>query len=99
MPRPRLIILYTVVGFAGLLALSATALLFLVDANVYKPRLETTVSRALGMEVSIRGQLGFAVFPRLRVKLEDVQLRNRGADAASAKEAALQIDLLPLLRN
>jgi len=66
MPRPRLIILYTVGGFAGLLALSATALLFLVDANVYKPRLETTVSRALGMEVSIRGQLGFAVFPRLK---------------------------------
>ena len=95
---PRLI-LFAAIGFAGLLVLVAAALLFLVDANVYKPRLEATASQALGMEVRIGGRLGIGFFPGLLLTLEDVHIRNRGVDVASAKEARLGIDLLPLLKK
>jgi AsmA protein len=99
MPRSRRIILFVVAGLVGLVVLVAAAVPFLVDANVYKSRLETTVSSAFGMEVGIGGRLSFAFFPGLHVTLEDVHFRNRGAEVASAGQAALQIDLLPLLRK
>ncbi|MGA9666757.1 MAG: AsmA family protein [Gallionella sp.] len=75
------------------------ALLFFVNANAYKPRLEAAASNALGMEVRVGGKMGFGLFPGLQVTLDDVQIRNRGADLVSAREARLGIDLLPLLRK
>jgi uncharacterized protein involved in outer membrane biogenesis len=86
-------------GFVGLLVVVAAALLFFVDADVYKARLEATASDALGMEVSIGGRLRIAFFPGLLVTLDDVHIRNRGVDIASAKEATLGIDLLPLFKR
>jgi len=85
-------------GLVALLALIAVALLF-VDANAYKPRLEAAASGLLGMEVRVGGRMGISFFPSLSVTLEDVHIRNRGADLASAKEAKLGIDLLPLLHK
>lgn len=99
MSKSLKIILFTVSGFVGLLVLVALALLLFVDANAYKPRLEAAASGALGMEVKAGGRLGIGFFPGLRVTLEDVHIRNRGADVASAKEARLGIDLLPLFQQ
>jgi hypothetical protein len=95
---PRIIVL-AVLGLVGLFVLGTAALLFFVDTNVYKTRLEATVSKALGMQVSIGGRLRIDFFPGLLVTLEDVGIRNRGLDVASAKEVRLQIELLPLLEN
>lgn len=92
-------VLFAVSGFVGLLVLVAAALLLFVDANAYKPELEAAASKALGMEVSVGGRLEIGFFPGLLVTLEDVHIRNRGEDIASAKEARLEIDLLPLLRK
>jgi len=97
MSKPLKIILFVVGGLVGLLILVAVALLVFVDINVYKPRLEVAASRALGMEVRVGGRLGIGFFPGLHVTLEDAHIRNRGADLASAKQASLGIDLLPLL--
>jgi len=99
MSRSPRIILFAVIGFVGLLVLVAAALLLFVDANVYRGRLEATASGALGMEVSIGGRLGIGFFPGLLLTLEDVHIRNRGVDVASAKEVRLGIDLLPLLKK
>ena len=99
MPRSHRFILFAVVGFVGLVVLVAVALLLLVDANVYKARLEATASEASGMEVNIGGKVGIGFFPALHVTLGDVHIRNRGVDLASAREASLGIDLLPLLKN
>ena len=41
MPKPLKIIVIAVGGFVGLVVLAAVAVLIFVDANVYKPRLET----------------------------------------------------------
>jgi uncharacterized protein involved in outer membrane biogenesis len=95
---PRIIV-FAALGLIALLVLGTAALLLFVDANVYKARLEATVSGALGMEVSIGGRLRIGFFPGLLVTLEDVGIRNRGLDIASAGEARLEIDLLPLLKS
>jgi len=99
MSRSSRITLFTALGLGGLLVLAAAGLFLLVRANVDKARLEATGSGALGMEVGIGGRVGFGIFPRLLVTLEDVHVRNRGVEVASAKEVRVGIDLLPLLTN
>ena len=99
MSKSLKIILFAVTGFVGLLVFAAVALILFVDANAYKPRLETAASGAIGMDVRVGGRLGIGFLPGLLVTLEDVQIHNRGADVASAKEARLGIDLLPLLQK
>ena len=86
-------------GLFALLILTAVALVLFVDVNAHKPRLEAAASDALGMEVRIGGNLAIGFFPGFHVTLEDVRIRNRGLDVASAKEAILGIELLPLLHK
>lgn len=99
MSKPLKVIVFAVAGLAGLLVLVAAALLVFLDTNAYKPRLEAVASGALGMEVRVGGRLRIGFFPGLVVTLEDVHIRSQGADVASAKEARLEIDLLPLLQK
>ncbi|HSD95884.1 MAG TPA: AsmA family protein, partial [Sulfuricaulis sp.] len=97
MSKPLKIILLAVGGLVVFLVLVAVALHLSVDANAFKPRLEAAASGVLGMEVRVGGRVGIGFFPGLHVTLQDVNIRNRGADLASAKQASLGIDLLPLL--
>lgn len=99
MANHRNIALIAAGGFLALLVLAAVALVLFVDVNAHKPRLEAAASDALGMEVRIGGRMGIGFFPGFHVTLEDVRIRNRGADVASAKETILGIELLPLLRK
>jgi len=99
MSKSLKIILFAGSGLIGLLVLVAAALLLFVDANTYKPRLEAAASDALGMEVSVGGRMGISLFPGLLLTLNDVHIRNRGADLVSASKIRLGIDLLPLLHN
>jgi AsmA protein len=92
-------ILLVIVGLIGLLILISVALFFIVDTSVYKPRLERAASDALRMEVHVGGRLAIGFFPGLHFRLDDVHIRNRGMDIASAEEARLKIALLPLLRK
>jgi uncharacterized protein involved in outer membrane biogenesis len=86
-------------GLFALLLLAAVALVLFVDVNAHKPRLEAAASDALGMEVRIGGRMKIGLFPGFHVTLEDVRIRNRGAEVASAKKAILGIELLPLLHK
>jgi len=99
MGNARKIALFAVGGLLALLLLAAVALVLFVDVNAHKPRLEEAVSDALGMEVRIGGRLGIGIFPGIHINVEDVRIRNREADVASAKEATLGIALLPLLHK
>jgi uncharacterized protein involved in outer membrane biogenesis len=96
---PWRIALFAAVGLSALLILAAVALVLFVDVNAHKPRLEATASDALGMEVRIGGRLGIGLIPGFHVTLEDVRIRSRGADVASAAETTLGIEFLPLLRK
>lgn len=99
MSKSLKIILLAVGGSVGLLVIIAVTLIVFVDTDAYKPRLATIASQALGMEVSIDGRLGIGFFPGRLITLQDVHVRNRGADIASAKEARLGIDLLSLFHK
>lgn len=97
MSRSRRFLVLAAIGSVALLVLVTAALLLLVDANVFKGRLEAAASEAVGMEFNVGGRLRLGFFPGAHVTLEDVHIRNRGLEVASAKEATLAIDLLPLL--
>src|SRR3990172_8534422 len=99
MAEKRKIALFLAGGLFALLILAAVALVLFVDVNAHKPRLEAAASDALGMEVRIGGRLGIGLTPGLHLALEDVRIRNRGADVASAQETMLGIELLPLLHK
>lgn len=86
-------------GLVALLLLAAAAPFLFMDVNTLKPRLEAAASDALGMEVRIGGRLGIGLLPGFHIAVEDVRIRNRGADVASAKESVLAIELLPLLHK
>lgn len=83
----------------GLLVLAAIALLFFLDINAYKPRLEAAVSSVTGMEVRVDGPIGVGFFPNVLVTLKDVHIRNRGTEIVTAKEARIGIDFLTLLHK
>lgn len=99
MARPARTLLFAAIGFAGLLVLVAGGLLLLVHANVAKDRLEAAASGALGMEVSVGARPGVGLVRGVHVTLEDVHIRNRGRGLASAKQARIEIGLLPLLKG
>ncbi|MGA8753727.1 AsmA family protein [Candidatus Deferrimicrobium sp.] len=99
MANQRKIALFAAGGLFALFLLAAVALVLFVDVNALKPRLEEAASDALRMEVRIGGRLGIGFFPGFHATLEDVRIRNRGADVASAKAATLGIELLPLLHR
>lgn len=98
MSKSKKTILFFIGGFLVLLII-AVALLFFVDANAYKSRLEAAASDALGMQVRVGGKMGIGLFPGLLITLDDLHIRNRGVDLISARKAMLGIELLPLLRN
>jgi len=81
----------------GLLVLAGVAIVLLVDVNAHKPRIETAVSDALGMEFRIRGKARLRLFPSASIALSDVRLRNRGTDLASAEALRVGVMLRPLL--
>jgi uncharacterized protein involved in outer membrane biogenesis len=64
-----------------------------------KSQLEGAVSNALGMQVTIGGGIKVRLFPSFGATLQDVHIRNQGAEVVAAQEARLGIELLPLLRR
>ena len=99
MPKSIRTISLAIGALIGLLVLTAITLRLFLDANDYKSRFEAAATRALGLEVRVGGRLGVGFFPGLLVTLEDVHLRNRGADVAAARQVRLGIGFLPLLKN
>lgn len=95
----RKIVIFSMATFSGLLLIGALFLLFFVDINSYKTKLEATASRALGVEIKVEGRMGLGFYPALRVTLDDVHIRNQGVEVASVKQARLGLELLPLLQQ
>lgn len=98
MSRTSKRVLFAVGGVAGVAILVALGVLLSLGANA-KRHVQALTSDALGMEVFVGGQLAVALFPSLHVTMEDVQIRNRGAELAAAKQASVGLELLPLLRK
>jgi AsmA protein len=83
----------------ALVVLAGVAILVLLDVNAYKPRIESAVSDALGMEFRIHGMARLRLFPSTSIFLSDVRLRNRGTDLAAARTLRMGVKLRPLLNR
>lgn len=85
-------------GLAALLLLGAVVMLLVAGGNA-RSRVQTLASEALGMEVVVAGAVQIKLLPSLHLSLEDVHIRNRGAQIAVAAQADLGLEVLALLRN
>src|SRR4029077_1302548 len=92
------IILIGVSALAAAVVVLATVTALVLRLNA-KPQVEAIASEALGMQVHVGGRLTIGFLPGLHAALADVDLRQRGAEVASAAEVDLGIELLPLLHK
>ncbi|MEO0467968.1 MAG: AsmA family protein, partial [Pseudomonadota bacterium] len=60
----------------GLLVAVALIVPFLVPNDVYRSRIETAASDALGREVTLTGDVGLSLFPSISAKIEGVSVAN-----------------------
>jgi AsmA protein len=86
---------------AGALVLAVIALLLIVDANRFKPRLEQAVNDATGRRLAINGDLSLKLLPHIALALPPTTLSTRDGQrtAASVQRARVEVALLPLLRG
>ncbi|MGC1817705.1 MAG: AsmA family protein [Casimicrobiaceae bacterium] len=98
MSNSRKPILFAVGGVVGVLVLVGAVALLVLGVNA-KRHVQARASDALGMEVTVGGRLNIGFFPSFHVAMEDVRIRNRGSEVASAAQASLWIELFPLLHG
>ena len=91
--RPMKKLLIALGILAVIVVLAGVAILVLVVVNVQKPRIESAVSDALGMEFRIRGRVRLRLFPSASIVLSDVLVRNRGTDLATVETLRLGVEL------
>jgi AsmA protein len=92
-------ILFVIIGVIVLLALVTVGLLFYVDTDASRTRVEAAAAQALGMEVRIAGSLGIGLWNGPHITLKDVHLAHQGTAVARVEKISLGIELLPLLQN
>ena len=98
-PKVLKIFLLATGALATVLLLAALAVFIFVDTNAYKPRVETALSDAFAMNVSIEGKMRVSFVPQLNLTLANVRVINQGTELAFVKEADVVIELLPLLQR
>lgn len=90
----------TVMLIAGgvILAVIVLVLLSLLfGPKIIRSRIETTASKALGMDVHVRGGVSVSFFPAFGASLTDIRVTNGGADVATVASMKIGLRLLPLI--
>jgi AsmA protein len=90
------------VGMLVVLVIAAVILIpMFVDPNDHKDRIVAEVKKATGRDLSISGDIGLSVFPRLALELNGLTLSNapgfNTTEFASIKHAQVRVNLMPLL--
>jgi AsmA protein len=80
---------YVALGIAALASVAAAVMRVRLDPAALKPRVEQAATRALGMEARVNGALALRWRPQPHLVLHDVQVRQRGAAVAAAREVVL----------
>ena len=102
--KPFFKIIFGLLGFLVLLLVLAIVLLPVIyDTEDIKQAVTKGVNEQTGRELSIDGELEFAVFPYLAVEVNDLLLSNAegfgDTPFASAKQMKVAVALLPLIRK
>ncbi len=92
-------LLFSFIFIAVFLMIASLALFFLVDLNSHKPRIETALSNSFGLHVTIKGTIGFLLFPNLNISIGDIKITGRESDIASLEKVKFGLELLPLLKG
>jgi uncharacterized protein involved in outer membrane biogenesis len=82
---------------AGLAVVVLMILVLLFGAKALRSRIQASASRALGMDVRIRGGISISFLPAFGASLADISVKNGEADVATVAEAKIGLKLLPLL--
>ncbi len=94
-------VLYVIAGVIVLIIVVALALPFLIDANQFRPRVETEVSKALGRDVKI-GNLSLSIFAG-GVRADDLAIAEDPAFGSgsflTAKSMDIGVEMLPLITS
>lgn len=99
MLKPLKTISLVIATFIGLLVIAVAALGYFLDIAGYKPRIEAAASEISGMEIKVGGRMGIGLYPNPHITLEDVDIRNRGIELITAREARVGVSLLSLFRQ
>ncbi|OOZ44802.1 AsmA family protein [Solemya velum gill symbiont] len=92
-----------VIGLVIIVVIAAGAFITLFDPNDYKQQIIEQVQEETGRNVSIDGQLGWDLYPRIAISAEGVTLGNpegfSSPNMLQVKHAAFSAALIPLLRQ
>src|SRR5512135_2063464 len=88
-----------IAGGVILAVIALISLVLLFGSKALRPRIEATASKALGMEVRIRGGLSVSFIPVFGASLADITVKNGGADVATVAKMKIGLELLPLIRH
>jgi AsmA protein len=73
----------------------------LIPSDVYRERIETAATQALGREVKVTGKIVVSIFPRIEARAEGATVANPegfgDAPFASMKELRAAVKLIPLI--
>ncbi len=78
--------------------IALSVLPFIFNISSFKPRIERSLSSALGMNVNIGEVEGFSLMPA-GISLGDLTIENRGDPVVRADRAEIDFELLPLVRG
>ena len=84
--------------FAGENAAAVFALLFLVDLNSFKPRIEAAAKQQ-GLVLELKGDLGWSLWPSLGIKVAQLRLASAASPEntlADLDQASFLVELMPL---
>jgi uncharacterized protein involved in outer membrane biogenesis len=85
-------------GVLLLILIAAIVAALLFDINSYKSKIETAVSEATGLDVTINGGMGLSFFP-FGISAKNVHVTNKGDEILSLESLKLGVKLMPLLKK
>jgi AsmA family/AsmA-like C-terminal region len=91
-----------ILWIAGGVALAIIVLIIIVlsfGVKTLKPQIEASASKAMGMDVRIRGGMNVSLFPVLGASLGDISATQRGAEVIGMAHLRIGLKLVPLIRG
>ena len=90
-----LTLLFTIIVLIGI----AVTLMRIIDPNRYKNELSLMFAELLEQPVEIRGDLAWALYPRVRISAKDLRINStdNGPHPLNLRSALITLRLLPLL--
>ncbi len=88
-----------IIGGAALVVVSAAVIFLLTfDIDSYRPRIEAAASKATGLEVRIKGNMGLSLFP-FGISARDIHVGSKGGEILSLGKLKMGVELMPLLKK